>query len=185
MKVPTAAIVLCGFVITATACAPTTADQEPAAVAAAPSVEGAWRITEFSSAGPDTSYTISDPQPNLLIFLTSHYSHMRVPGDEPRELFSGDEPVLGAQEPTDAEVLTAFGSFIANSGTYEVSGSTITTRPIVAKNPNFMAGGSLSYTYRVESYTLWLTLNPPWDPDVEDSFTLTRRSVSDRLYPEP
>ena len=174
MKVPAAAIVLCGFVITAAACAPTTADQEPAAVAAAPSVEGAWRITEFSSTGPDTSYTISDPQPSLLIFLAGHYSQMYVPGDEPRELFSGDEPVLGAQEPTEAEVLTAFGSFIANSGTYEVSGSTITTRPIVAKNPNFMAGGSISYTYRVEGDTFWLTINPPWDPDVEDSFTLTR-----------
>ena len=36
MKVPAAAIVLCGFVITATACAPT-ADQEPAAVPATPS----------------------------------------------------------------------------------------------------------------------------------------------------
>jgi hypothetical protein len=99
---------------------------------------------------------------------------MYVPGDEPRELFSGDAPVLGTLEPTDAEVLTAFGSFIANSGTYEVSGSTITTRPTVAKTPNFMAGGSLSYTYRVEGDTLWLTLNPPWDPDVEESFTLTR-----------
>ncbi len=173
MKVPVALIAISGFVIMATACAPT-ADQEPAAVAAAPSVEGAWRITEFSSTGPDTSYAISDPQPSLLIFLAGHYSQMYVPGDEPRELFSGDEPVLGALEPTDAEVLTAFGSFIANSGTYEVSGSTITTRPIVAKNPNFMAGGSISYTYRVEGDTLWLTINWPWDPDVEASFTLTR-----------
>jgi len=181
MKVPAAAVAILGFVNVTTACTPS-AEQEPAAQEAATAeaemphspLVGAWRITEFSSSGPDTSYTISDPQPSLLIFLTSRYSQMYVPGDEPRELFSGDEPVLGAQEPTDAELLTAYGSFIANSGTYEVSGSTITTRPIVAKTPNFMAGGSLSYTYRVEGDTLWLTIDLPWDPDVEDSFTLTR-----------
>ena len=180
MKVPAAAIGIT-LVVVAMACTPS-AEQEPvtqesataeAEIEESPLV-GAWRITEFSFASPDTSFTISDPQPSLMIFLTSHYSQMYVPGDEPRELFSGDEPVLGAQEPTDAEVLTAFGSFIANSGTYEVSGSTIVTRPIVAKTPNFMAGGSLSYTYRVDGDTLWLTINWPWDPDVEASFSLTR-----------
>jgi hypothetical protein len=180
MKLPGAAIGI-ALVTVATACTPS-AEQEPATqesataeaeIAESPLV-GAWRITEFSFASPDTSFTISDPQPSLMIFLTSHYSQMYVPGDEPRELFSGDEPVLGAQEPTDAEVLTAFGSFIANSGTYEVSGSTIVTRPIVAKTPNFMAGGSLSYTYRLDGDTLWLTLNPPWDPSSENGFTLTR-----------
>jgi len=180
MKVPAAAIGIT-LVIVAMACTPS-AEQEPATqesataeaeIAESPLV-GAWRITEFSLASPDTSFTISDPQPSLMIFLTSHYSQMYVPGDEPRELFSGDEPVLGAQEPTDAEVLTAFGSFIANSGTYEVSGSTIVTRPIVAKTPNFMAGESLSYTYRVDGDTLWLTLNLPWDPNSENNFTLTR-----------
>ncbi len=88
--------------------------------------------------------------------------------------FSGDEPVLGTQEPTDAEVLTAYGSFIANSGTYEVSGSTIVTRPIVAKTPNVMAGGSLSYRYIVEGDALWLSPNLPWAPDVEVSIGLTR-----------
>ena len=180
MKVPAAAIGITVGIL-AMACTPS-AEQQPAtqeaATAEAEIVEsplvGAWRITEFSFASPDTSLTISDPQPSLMIFLTSHYSQMYVPGNEPRELFSGDEPVVGALEPTDAEVLTAFDSFIANSGTYEVSGSTITTRPTVAKNPNFMAGGSLSYTYRVEGDTLWLTLNLPWDPDSENNFTLTR-----------
>jgi len=180
MKVPAAAIGIT-VVIVALACTPS-AEQEPATQEAATAeaeigespLVGAWRIIEFSSASPDTSYTISDPQPSLMVFLTSHYSQMYVPGDEPRELFSGDEPVVGALEPTDAEVLTAFGSFIANSGTYEVSGSTITMQPIVAKNPNFMAGESLSYTFRVEGDTLWLTLSLPWDPDSENNFTLTR-----------
>ena len=180
MKVPAAAIGIT-LVIVAMACAPS-AEQESATQEAATAeaelaespLVGAWRITEFAFASPDTSFTISDPQPSLMIFLTNHYSQMYVPGDEPRELFSGDEPVLGALEPADAEVLTAYESFIANSGTYELSGSTIVTRPIVAKTPNFMAGGSLLYTYRIDGDTLWLTLNLPWDPDSENNFTLTR-----------
>ena len=181
MKMPAVAIALSGLVIATTACTPS-GEQQPATQETATAeaemphspLVGAWRITRFFFASPDTSFTISDPQPSLMIFLTSHYSQMYVPGDEPRELFSGDEPVLGAREPTDAEVLTAYGSFIANSGTYEVSGSTIVTRPIVAKTPNVMAGGSISYRYIVEGDALWLSPNLPWAPDVEVSIGLTR-----------
>jgi hypothetical protein len=182
MRAPAAVVALSGFVIAATACAPT-AEEEPAAdetvtteakVPVYPSLEGAWRITEIAFTSPDTSYAISDPQPSLHLFLKRHYSEMLVPGDEPRALFSGDQPVLGSAEPTDAEKLAAFDSFIANSGTYEVSGSTLTIRPIVAKTPNFMAGESLTFTYQVEADTLRLTLRPPWEPDTEVSYTLTR-----------
>jgi len=93
---------------------------------------------------------------------------------QPRELFSGDEPIVGSSEPTDAEKLAAYDSFIANSGTYEVSGSTLTTRPIVAKNPNFMSGGSVTYTYEIEGDTLRLTLTLPWAPENETRYTLVR-----------
>ena len=47
--------------------------------------------------------------------------------------------------------------FSANSGTYEVSGSSLTTRPMVAKWPNFMDGGSAWSTYRVEGGYLHLS----------------------------
>jgi hypothetical protein len=69
-----------------------------------------------------------------------------------------DEPVLGSAESTDAEKVAAFDSFIANSGTYELTDSTLTTRPMVAKNPTFMAGGSLTFTYQIEGDDLRLTL---------------------------
>ena len=32
---------------------------------------------------------------------------------------------------------------------------------MVAKNPNFMAGGSLSFVYRVKDDSLWMTLKSP------------------------
>jgi hypothetical protein len=101
MKMPAVAIALSGLVIATAACTPT-ADQQPATQEAATAeaemphspLVGAWRITSFFFASADTSFDISDPQPSLMIFLTSHYSQMYVPGDEPRELFSGDEPVF-------------------------------------------------------------------------------------------
>ena len=175
MRVPTVVLALSSLIIASSACAPAPEQQEPAVEETAePGLEGAWKTTEFSLVSPDTSYTISDPQPSLYVFLKRHYSIMYVPGDEPRELFGGDQPVLGAAEPTDAEKVVAFNSFIANSGTYELTDSMLTTRPMVAKTPNFMAGGSLTFTYEIEGDGLRLTLRLPWEPDTEVSFALTR-----------
>ena len=72
--------------------------------------------------------TITDPQPRLYIFTNKHYSQMEVTGDKPR----ADLP----EEPTDEQIAAAYWQFRANSGTYEVKGSTITFLPIVAKGPN-------------------------------------------------
>ena len=142
-------------------------------------LEGAWRVTEESFESPAASWTNTSPPPSLYIFAEQHYSIMLVPsgadgGSQPRELFPGNEPVLGSAEPTDAEKVAAYDSFIAHSGTYEVSGSSLTTRPMVAKSPNVMSGESLTYTYQIEGDTLQLTLTPPWAPDTEQSFTLVR-----------
>ncbi len=137
-------------------------------------LQGAWQTTEVSFTSPDTSWTETSLQPSLTIFAKQHYSIMFVPGTEPRSLFAGDEPTFGSFEPTDAEKLAAYDSFIANSGTYQVSGSTLTTRPMVAKNPNFMSGGSFTFTYQIEGDTLRLTFTPPWATDAEERVTLVR-----------
>jgi len=112
------------------------------------SLEGAWKITESVVVGKDTS-RISNPA-SLIIFGQKHYSIMLVPEDKPRPLFNDVNP-------TDAEKLSAFDSFIANAGTYKVSGPTLTVHPMVAKVPNFMAGGFLKYQFRIDGNTLWLT----------------------------
>ena len=126
---------------------------------------GAWRITEASVTSPDTSYTDTDPQPGLYLFLDRHYSTLLVPGPE-RASFT--------DETTDAERLAAYENFIANTGTYTVSDSTLTLQHIVTKFPNVMSG-TLTYTYQVEGNTLRLTLSDAaWAEEGEIQYTLAR-----------
>jgi hypothetical protein len=75
---------------------------------------------------------------------------MYVSSAQPRALFK-------AEDPTNDEKVPAFDSFVANSGTYEISGSTLVIHPIVARYPNFAAGGSDKYSYRIDGGTLVLT----------------------------
>ena len=112
-------------------------------------MEGVWKVAEIVVTGADAS-NVANPQPSLFIFAKSHYSMMLIPGNEPRTLFKGEEP-------TNQEKMSAFDSFVANTGTYEVTGSTLTIRPIVARYPNFMAGGFSKYQFQMDGNTLWLT----------------------------
>ena len=110
-------------------------------------VEGAWSVASIHVTGPDSADTTV--QPSLYLFGDKHYSMFRVTGNQPRALAATDSA-------TDAEKLAAYNSFIANTGTYEVADSTLTTHPIVARSPNFM-GGSDIYHFRVSGDTLWLS----------------------------
>ncbi len=132
---------------------------------------GVWEVSEVSVTSPDTSYTITNP-PSLYFFTERHYSVMRVRGGEPRELFAGDAPVIGSLAPTDDERLAAWSTFSAHSGTYEISGSTLTIQPIVAKHPNIMSGISLNLTYQAMEGMLHLTFVYPWLPNAERRYTL-------------
>ena len=126
---------------------------------------GTWRITAASVTSPDTSYTDTDPQPGLYLFLDRHYSTVLVPGPE-RASFT--------DETTDAEMLAAYENFIANTGTYTVSGSTLTLQHIATKFPNAMSD-TLTYAYQVEGNTLHLTLsNAAWAEEGEIQYTLAR-----------
>ena len=91
-------------------------------------LEGVWKVTEIVVTGAG-AYTTSAPQPGVFIFAKNHYSYLWVPGSTPRALFKG-------QPPSNEEKLAAFDSISAAAGTYEVSGSTVTFRHIVAKGPN-------------------------------------------------
>ena len=115
-------------------------------------VEGAWGVMEYSVSTPDTSYTVSEPQPSQFIFGKQHYSIMWVPGNESRALFADQE------SRTEAEYVAAYRSFVANSGTYEISDSSLTTHTVVAKNPNRMADGIEEvFTYQLENGNLLLS----------------------------
>ena len=91
-------------------------------------LEGVWKVTEVVVTGAG-AYTTSAPQPSVFIFAKNHYSFLWVMGDTPRALYK-------TQPPTNEEKLEAFDLLNAGAGTYEVSGSTVTFRHIVAKGPN-------------------------------------------------
>lgn len=113
-------------------------------------LEGAWRVVEVVLTGP-LARTISRPQPGLLLFTDGHYSYVLINGDQPRPT-----PPPGLASPE--QLLAAWNPFAANAGPYEVSGSTMIRRPIVAKSPAAMGPGVFNeYTFRMSADTLWIT----------------------------
>lgn len=112
-------------------------------------IEGIWKVATIVVTGADAS-NVPNAQPGLLIFTSRHYSMMYVLGSQPRTPFK-------TEEPTKDEKLAAFDSMVANTGTYELSGTTLIVRPAVARNPGFMGGGFDKYQFRIEGNTMTLT----------------------------
>jgi hypothetical protein len=145
-------------------------------------VEGVWKIVEVAAPGTNpaekgATTTNSNPQPGLIIFTKGYYSQVIVRGGQPR---AAVEPAKDPQNLTDAEKIARYeqwGPFTANSGTYEVKGTTLTIRPIVAKSVEVMTGGTpLELTFKLEGpNTLWLI--PPADQSAtrpQNKLKLTR-----------
>jgi hypothetical protein len=116
-----------------------------------PSLQGVWRVTEVVTTGPNAA-TNSSPQPGLYLFTGRHYAILNVTGTRP-----ATQPADTAKA-TAAELLAVWGPFVANAGTYEVSGGTVTFRRIVAKNPAIMASTSFATNgFKVDGKTLTVT----------------------------
>ena len=77
------------------------------------SLEGVWRGTRMVVEGGQNAGTISgsDVQPRLLFYTQDHYSLLFVNGTEGRPLIP--------QDPTDADLVAAWGPLTAQAGTYE------------------------------------------------------------------
>jgi hypothetical protein len=124
-------------------------------------VEGVWKVAEVVTPGSNPAEkgaTNSAPQPGLIIFTRGYYSQVMVTGDQPRAEYA---PAKDPQNLTDAEKVARFEQwrqFAANSGTYEIKGSTLTRRPTVAKNAQFMgAQAAVTQEFKLEGpNTLWL-----------------------------
>ena len=112
-------------------------------------LQGAWLITAIEPG--DGSGVIDPAQPGLYIFAREHYSVVYAPGAEPRASSAA------AFAPTQEEMLAQYGSFIVNTGTYEISGSTVTFRPMIARSPEFV-GGQSAGSFDVEGDVLTLRL---------------------------
>ena len=89
---------------------------------------GGWIITGWE--WPD-GVEAPTPRAGLFVFTESgHYSIMFVMGEARTAL---------ADSPSDADIAAAYNPFVANSGRYSVSGSTISYEAYVAKDPEYMS----------------------------------------------
>lgn len=113
-------------------------------------LEGAWRVTEVVTTGP-LGRILGSPQPGLLLFTGDYYSYTLVTSDEPR-------PIPPRAVATVEDMLDVWSPFTANAGTFEVSGNSMTRRPVVAKSPDAMVPRAFNeYTFRLSADTLWVT----------------------------
>lgn len=115
-------------------------------------IQGVWRVVEVTLTGPGAR-TISPGQSNLTIITGRYYSRVEDQSERPR-------PVLAEVAKASADELrAAWGSFVGETGTYELTqGNVITMRPVAAKNPAAMAAGSfVTYSYKLDGDTLWVT----------------------------
>jgi len=117
------------------------------------SIQGVWRAVEVTLTGPGARTIAFTERPNLTIFTARHYSRVEVQADGPRPI-----PADVAKASAD-ELRAAWGPFVAEGGTYEVTnGNLLTVRPIAAKNPAVMGPGVfITYSYKLEGDTIWLT----------------------------
>ena len=134
-------------------------------------VRGVWKITRLASRAPGREWEVrTTPYLSQYIFTEKHYSYMYVHGAGPRKLFAGDP-----NRPTDVEKAEAYNSLVAATGTYLLSGRTLTLNALVHKNPNEMTGKPLMYTVEVDGDTLRMVIaNPPFMPGREWRTVLTR-----------
>ena len=116
---------------------------------------GTWIVSSWTAPNGEVN---SEPQRGLFVFAWTRddggsYSIMYVLGSETRARYTGENL-------TDSEKLTAYDSFVANSGRYTRSGSEVTTEAYVTLDPNYMANwgeNQVTYTFRIEGETLYLT----------------------------
>jgi hypothetical protein len=136
-------------------------------------VEGVWKIVDVVRTGPNP-FHVSNPQPSLVIFTRGgHYSWVNVMGNTARPTV---DPPKDPGNLTDAEKIARYEQwrpFAANAGTYEIKGSTLIRRPIVAKNVNLMTRES-RLEFKLEGRnTLWL-IPLPDETATEPTIKLTR-----------
>ena len=146
--VPAAVVVV--SLVTMVACAEASAPAPVPAEPTAPAnpLHGVWSMSTMTPA--DGGATIAPSQPGVFIFPESHYSAVYSLGAEPRPT------AAVAFTPTSEEKVAQYDTIIVNTGVYEVDGSTITFRPMVAKSAEFV-GGEATMDFEINGDVLTLT----------------------------
>jgi hypothetical protein len=117
------------------------------------SVQGVWRVVEATISGPGARTIAFGERPNLTIITAKHYSRVEVQADAPRPV------IADVSKATADELRAAWGPFVSEAGTYDVTpDGLITMRPLASKNPAVMGPGVfITYSYKLEGDTLTLT----------------------------
>ena len=138
------------------------------------SIQGAWKLTEVVRTGADAT-TNKSPQPSLYMFTARHYSIMSDNGTDTRKART---PAKDQAQLTQAEKVAAFAEWdliTANAGTYSIQGTTLTRRPLIAKNVNVMTNPPVVGEFQIKGDTLVLTnKSGAGQPASETRLTLTR-----------
>lgn len=132
------------------------------------SLQGVWRVVEATTTGASARTIAFAERPNLTIITARHYSRVEVQADGPR-------PILAdVAKATADELRAAWGPFVSEAGTYEVTpGSLVTMRPIASKNPAVMGPRVfITYSYKRDGTTLSLTQQRNQDGPFANPFTL-------------
>jgi hypothetical protein len=96
-----------------------------------------WQVAEVVVTGANAA-TNAHPQPGFYIFTKKYYSTNRVTSTEPRPAIQPKDP----NNTMDAEKIALYEElrqFTGNAGTYEIQGSTLTIRPLVARRVQVMS----------------------------------------------
>jgi len=112
-------------------------------------LDGAWEVTAASFNGEEAE----NIQPSLYLFREGYYSILSDNNDGPRPLLEEGESRSTLSDEKLREIVLPI---TANSGRFEVDGSSLTTTPMVAINTNFMRGGSATYEFSVSGNVLTL-----------------------------
>lgn len=115
-------------------------------------VEGVWKVTEWIEGGK----TNTSPQPGLIIFTRGYYSVAMLMAPRAESM-----PLERGRKLTEAEKIEQFEQwkwFVGISGSYDVKGSRVVMRPIVAKEPSDMNRQTpMESEFKLEgSDTFWL-----------------------------
>jgi len=149
----------------AVAALPASAQDAPTAA----SFEGVWQITRMVRAGVADDH----PQPSLLIFSRGYYSIIRTTGSKAR---LQAPPAQDPKQLSDAEKIARYDEwapFAASAGSYEVSGNTLITHNLVAKNVKGMTRTEEAVILEFDG-NRFVATSKPGEPDSDTQSVFTR-----------
>ena len=113
-------------------------------------LQGVWQTVEINIGGAaPRTMVVPEPRPYLTIITAKYYSRTEVQSDSPRAL------IADVAKATADELRAVWGPFVGEAGTYEISGDTITMRPLASKSPAAMAPGAfIVSTFKLDGNSL-------------------------------